>query len=67
LPKGAYQEIPMSQPQLQPAEQPHSQYRFGEFLLDLTGGFLHRSGEEVTLPPKPFDVLIYDSSEEIVG
>lgn len=49
----------MNHPPLQPGKDPHCQYRFGEFLLDLTGGFLHRNGEEVALPPKPFEVLMY--------
>ena len=43
---------------------PHSadsrrQYSFGEFTLDLDGGFLRRGAEEVALRPKPFEVLVY--------
>jgi len=33
------------------------QYRFGDFVLDLQGGFLRRDGQEVPLRPKAFDVL----------
>ena len=33
------------------------QYCFGEFTLDLDGGFLRRGGEEITLSPKAFEVL----------
>jgi eukaryotic-like serine/threonine-protein kinase len=44
--------------------EPHSaghprQYLFGDFTLDLDGGFLRRSAEEVALRPKPFEVLVY--------
>ena len=35
------------------------QYRFGDFVLDLEGGFLRREGNEVPLRPKTFDVLKY--------
>ncbi|HXA03531.1 MAG TPA: winged helix-turn-helix domain-containing protein, partial [Bryobacteraceae bacterium] len=35
------------------------QYRFGDFVLDLQGGFLRRNGQEVPLRPKAFDVLKY--------
>jgi DNA-binding winged helix-turn-helix (wHTH) protein/Tol biopolymer transport system component len=35
------------------------QYSFGEFTLDLAGGFLRRSGEEIVLRPKAFEVLTY--------
>jgi DNA-binding winged helix-turn-helix (wHTH) protein/Tol biopolymer transport system component len=34
-------------------------YRFGEFVLDLDGGFLRRNGDEVPLRPKSFEVLTY--------
>jgi DNA-binding winged helix-turn-helix (wHTH) protein len=37
----------------------HSQYRFGDFTLDLDGGFLRRGADEVTLRPKVFDTLTY--------
>lgn len=45
--------------------EPHSakrlrrQYSFGDFTLDLNGGFLRRGGEEVALRPKAFEVLVY--------
>ena len=44
--------------------EPHSagsrrQYSFGDFTLDLDGGFLRRGAEEVALRPKPFEVLVY--------
>ena len=35
------------------------EFHFGEFVLDLDGGFLHRGGEEVPLRPKSFDALTY--------
>jgi len=35
------------------------QYRFGEYKLDLEGGFLRRGDEEVTLRAKSFAVLTY--------
>ena len=38
---------------------PRRQYAFGEFTLDLDGGFLRRGAEEVALRPKPFEVLVY--------
>lgn len=38
---------------------PHRQYRFGDFTLDLDGGFLRRRDAEVTLRPKAFDALAY--------
>ena len=34
-------------------------YSFGEFTLDVEHRLLHRSGEEVTLRPKSFDVLAH--------
>jgi len=34
-------------------------YQFGDFMLDLQGGFLRRNGQEVPLRPKAFDVLKY--------
>ena len=43
--------------------EPHSAgracYVFGEFTLDLDVGFLRRGAEEVSLRPKPFEVLVY--------
>ena len=38
---------------------PSRQYCFGEFTLDLEGGFLRRGLEEVKLRPKSFEVLTY--------
>ena len=35
------------------------EYRFGDFTLDLDGGFLRRGADEVTLRPKTFAVLAY--------
>jgi DNA-binding winged helix-turn-helix (wHTH) protein len=35
------------------------QYRFGEYRLDLDGGFLRRGDKEVTLRAKSFEVLTY--------
>jgi DNA-binding winged helix-turn-helix (wHTH) protein len=35
------------------------QYRFGDFHLDLEGGFLLGGGEEVALRAKSFEVLTY--------
>jgi Tol biopolymer transport system component/DNA-binding winged helix-turn-helix (wHTH) protein len=46
-------------PELHSAERPRLQYSFGDFMLDLNGGFLRRRAEEVTLRPKPFEVLVY--------
>ena len=37
----------------------HRQYRFGDYQLDLDGGFLRRGDEEVTLRAKSFAVLTY--------
>jgi DNA-binding winged helix-turn-helix (wHTH) protein/Tol biopolymer transport system component len=37
----------------------HRQYRFGDFTLDLDGGFLRRGADEVTLRLKAFDALTY--------
>jgi DNA-binding winged helix-turn-helix (wHTH) protein len=34
-------------------------YCFGDFTLDLEGGFLRRGPDEVKLPPKPFQLLAY--------
>jgi eukaryotic-like serine/threonine-protein kinase len=55
-PKGEYQ---VSPPDFIAKEPQPTRYRFGEFLLDLEGGFLRRNGEEVSLRPKAFDVLRY--------
>lgn len=33
------------------------QYRFGDFVFDLDGGFLRRDGQEIPLRPKAFEVL----------
>lgn len=49
----------MSSPELHPEERLRQQYRFGDFILDLEGGFLRRGGEEVSLRPKSFEVLAY--------
>jgi TolB-like protein/DNA-binding winged helix-turn-helix (wHTH) protein/Flp pilus assembly protein TadD len=46
-------------PEPYPAERLRRQYSFGEFTLDLDGGFLRRSGEEVALRPKAFQILTY--------
>ena len=35
------------------------QYRFGDYTLDLEGGFLRRGGKEVALRSKSFEVLTY--------
>jgi DNA-binding winged helix-turn-helix (wHTH) protein/Tol biopolymer transport system component len=40
-------------------ERPVRQYRFGDFKLDLEGGFLLRGSEEVALRAKSFEVLRY--------
>jgi len=42
-----------------PGESRLDQYRFGDFTLDLEGGFLRRGQDEVTLTPKAFEVLAY--------
>jgi TolB-like protein/DNA-binding winged helix-turn-helix (wHTH) protein/Tfp pilus assembly protein PilF len=44
-------------PEPYPAERLRRKYSFGEFTLDLDGGFLRRGGEEVALRPKAFQVL----------
>src|SRR5262245_52184964 len=36
-----------------------SVFRFGDFVLDTTQRRLLRSGEDVYLPPKTFDLLLY--------
>ena len=44
-------------------------YRFGEFTLDLARGGFFRSGEEVKLRPKVFEVLKYlvENSGRLIG
>jgi DNA-binding winged helix-turn-helix (wHTH) protein len=44
-------------------------YRFGEFTLDLARGGVFRSGEEVKLRPKVFEVLKYlvENSGRLIG
>src|SRR3989442_10851044 len=49
----------MSSPEPYSGERPRGKYCFGDFTLDLEGGFLRRAGEEVKLAPKPFEVLAY--------
>jgi predicted ATPase/DNA-binding winged helix-turn-helix (wHTH) protein/Flp pilus assembly protein TadD len=50
-------------------ESRHTAYRFGEFTLDLARGALFRSGEEVKLRPKVFEVLKYlvENSGRLIG
>ena len=47
----------------------HSAYSFGEFTLDLARGGLFRSGKEVKLRPKAFEVLKYlvENSGRLIG
>jgi DNA-binding winged helix-turn-helix (wHTH) protein len=47
----------MSRPELHTAERPKERHCFGDYVLDLEGGFLRRRGEEVSLRPKSFEVL----------
>ncbi|HUS05042.1 MAG TPA: winged helix-turn-helix domain-containing protein, partial [Bryobacteraceae bacterium] len=49
----------MSSPEANPGERSRRQYYFAGFTLDLDGGFLRRDGQEVTLSPKSFEVLVY--------
>lgn len=49
----------MNSPDPAPSGRVRRQYSFGDFTLDLDGGFLRRRGEEVSLRPKPFEVLVY--------
>jgi len=49
----------VSTPEFLARETQRGQYLFGEFTLDLEGGFLRRNGDEVPLRPKAFDVLRY--------
>ncbi len=49
----------MGSPEPDAADRVRRQYSFGEFTLDLDGGFLRRGAEEVPLRPKPFEVLVY--------
>ena len=49
----------MGSPEPHSADRLCRQYSFGEFTLDLDGGFLRRGAEEVALRPKPFQVLVY--------
>src|SRR5438270_4224004 len=35
------------------------QYCFGDFVLDIDGGFLRQGGQEIPLQPKAFEVLCY--------
>lgn len=50
-------------------ETAHTAYRFAEFTLDLARGALFRSGEEVKLRPKVFEVLKYlvENSGRLIG
>lgn len=47
----------MIRPELHAAERPNERYCFGDYVLDLEGGFLRRRGEEISLRPKSFEVL----------
>jgi eukaryotic-like serine/threonine-protein kinase len=49
----------LGSPEPQSADRLRRQYSFGEFTLDLAGGFLRRGADEVALRPKPFEVLVY--------
>ena len=49
----------MGSPEPHSADRLRRQYSFGDFTLDLDGGFLRRGAEEVALRPKPFEVLVY--------
>src|SRR5262245_37597444 len=49
----------MSAPESHSVAGSRREYRFGDFTLDLDGGFLRRDGEEVPLRPKPLQVLTY--------
>ena len=49
----------MGSPEPHSGDRGRRQYSFGEFTLDLDGGFLRRGDEEVVLRPKPFEVLVY--------
>lgn len=49
----------MTTPDFRVREPQRGQYLFGEFVLDLEGGFLRRNGDEVPLRPKAFEVLRY--------
>ena len=49
----------MSNRESAPSEAHRRQYRFGDFVFDLDGGFLRRNGQEVPLRPKAFEVLKY--------
>jgi eukaryotic-like serine/threonine-protein kinase len=49
----------VSSRQTRAPETRHRRYRFGDFTLDLDGGFLRRGGDEVTLRRKVFDALTY--------
>jgi DNA-binding winged helix-turn-helix (wHTH) protein/Tol biopolymer transport system component len=52
-------ETALSRHDPQSMDSPSRQYCFGEFTLDLEGGFLRRGLEEVKLRPKSFEVLTY--------
>ena len=49
----------MGSPEPHSAERLRRPYSFGEFTLDLAGGFLRRGANEVALRPQPFEVLVY--------
>jgi Tol biopolymer transport system component/DNA-binding winged helix-turn-helix (wHTH) protein len=48
----------LSSPESQPREWLRRQYSFDEFTLDVEHRVLRRAGEEITLRPKSFDVLV---------
>jgi DNA-binding winged helix-turn-helix (wHTH) protein/Tol biopolymer transport system component len=49
----------LSNPEPHSKQRPRRRYCFGDFTLDVEGGFLRRGVEEVNLRPKPFEVLVY--------
>jgi eukaryotic-like serine/threonine-protein kinase len=49
----------MSKHEARLEERSQRHYSFGDFTLDLERGFLRRGDAEITLAPKPFEVLTY--------
>src|SRR4051812_28540289 len=52
-------DLVLNRSELHPAEKFRRRYSFGAFTLDMDEALLRRNGEEVTLRPKPLELLAY--------